>query len=81
MVEVTTVAILHLCLKRSFLVFFCHHENKPGLASLEFKGFLQLRCCFEMEYAWQWGCLKVRSQNKVAEKLSYLGLFGQHEGS
>lgn len=29
---------------------------------------------FEMENAWQWGCLKVRSQNKEAEKLKLFGV-------
>lgn len=34
----------------------------------------ELRCSFEIKYTLQWSCLKVRSQNKEAEKLSDLGV-------
>lgn len=35
---------------------------------------------FEIEYTLQWSCLKVRSQNKEAEKLSDLGVIWMMQG-
>lgn len=68
------MAILHLCLERPFSLFSAvtvrtSLGRPPWSSRASYSSGV-----FEMENAWQWGCLKVRSQNKEAEKLKLFGV-------
>ena len=66
--------------REAFLfVFCCHGENKPGPPPWSSRASYSSGV-FEMENAWQWGCMKVRSQNKEAEKLKLFGVIWTTRG-